>query len=84
MFNATLQGWYNYYGRYYASELSYIWFNLNQYLVRWVRRKYKIYARHKKRAWEYLSRLACANPTLFVHWRLGVIPKRLNNGSGVS
>ena len=55
MFNLVLKGWYNYYGRFYPSAMSMIWRNLNWYLVQWVRRKYKRFAGHKKRAREYLN-----------------------------
>jgi len=74
MFNPILRGWHAYYGRFYPSALRRLWRNLNQYLVRWVRRKFKRFSWHKKRAWKYLNRLACANPHLFVHWELGVFP----------
>lgn len=74
MFNPILRGWHAYYGRFYPSALRRLWKNLNQYLVRWVRRKFKRFSWHKKRAWKYLNRLARANPHLFVHWELGVFP----------
>ena len=74
MFNPILRGWHAYYGRFYPSALRRLWRNLNQYLVRWVRRKFKRFSWHKKRAWKYLNRLARANPHLFVHWELGVFP----------
>ena len=74
MFNPVLRGWYNYYGRFYPSGLQQIWRNLNWYLTEWVRRKYKRYAGHKRRAWQYVKRLARANPHLFVHWELGYLP----------
>jgi RNA-directed DNA polymerase len=72
--NPILRGWYAYYGRFYPSALGQIWNNLNEYLARWVRRKYKRFFRHKRRARRYLSRLARAHPELFIHWRLGVFP----------
>jgi RNA-directed DNA polymerase len=74
MLNPVLRGWHAYYGRFYPSALRRLWRNLNQYLVRWVRRKLKRFSWHKKRAWQYLNRLARANPHLFVHWQLGVFP----------
>ena len=74
MFNAKLRGWFTYYGRFYPSALRRIWRNVNGYLVRWVRRKYKRFAFHKKRAWKYLRRLAHMNPRLFAHWELGCMP----------
>lgn len=75
MFNAVLIGWYNYYGRFYPSELSSIWRHLNWYLIQWIRRKYKRFAWHKRRAREFLGRLAKANQNIFLHWKLGIFPK---------
>ena len=74
VFNPILRGWYTYYGRFYPSALGQIWNNFNQHLVRWVRRKFRQLYRHKRRAWKFLSRLARANPDLFIHWHLGVFP----------
>jgi RNA-directed DNA polymerase len=72
--NPILRGWHAYYGRFYPSALGQIWNNFNEYLARWVRRKYKRFFRHKRRARRYLARLARAHPDLFIHWRLGVFP----------
>jgi RNA-directed DNA polymerase len=82
--NPILRGWYAYYGRFYPSALGQIWNNFNEYLARWVRRKYKRFFRRKRRARRYLSRLARAHPDLFIHWRLGVFPCGLNDRSRMS
>jgi len=74
MFNPKIRGWYAYYGRFYPSMLCRIWRNINGYLVRWLRRKYKSLAGHKRRAWKHLRRLAEQNPRLFIHWELGYMP----------
>jgi RNA-directed DNA polymerase len=74
MFNPVLTGWHTYYGRFYPSALRRIWRNFNDYLVRWVRRKFKRFSWHKRQARAYINRLARANPNLFIHWRLGVFP----------
>ncbi len=84
MFNPILRGWLQYYGKFYPSQLRRIWKNLNTYLVRWVRRKYKRFARHKWRAREYLDKIARANVNLFVHWKLGCFPCGLSSGSRMS
>jgi RNA-directed DNA polymerase len=73
MFNAVLRGWQNYYGRFYGSAMSAIWRHLNVYLTRWMMRKYKHLARHKRRAREALEKLAQTCPDAFVHWKLGYI-----------
>ena len=74
MFNAKLRGWHNYYGKFYSSSMSTIWRHLNRYLVQWVRRKHKRFTKHKRRAWNYLNHLAHANPDLFIHWKIGIMP----------
>jgi RNA-directed DNA polymerase len=70
MVNPVLRGWLNYYGRFYPSALRQIWRNVNRYLVQWVRRKFKRFSRHQRRARRYLDRLARANPHLFIPWEL--------------
>jgi RNA-directed DNA polymerase len=74
MFNAVLIGWYNYYGRFYPSAINPVWKQVNMYLVQWMRRKYKRFYWHKRRAREYLNRIARINPHLFKHWELGIFP----------
>ncbi|MDH5229507.1 MAG: reverse transcriptase domain-containing protein [Gammaproteobacteria bacterium] len=74
MFNPILSGWNTYYGRFYPSALRLIWRNFNEYLVRWVRRKFKRFAEHKRLARDYINRISRANPNLFIHWRLAVFP----------
>jgi RNA-directed DNA polymerase len=41
MFNSIVQGWINYYGRFYKSRLLYFLRRLNRHLSRWACRKYK-------------------------------------------
>jgi RNA-directed DNA polymerase len=72
MFNANVQGWVNYYGRYYKSAMYPFLRNIERYLIRWVTRKYKRYQGHKGRAKNWLGRVRKREPKLFVHWRLGL------------
>ena len=74
MFNPILRGWQQYYGRFHGSAMSVIWKHMNDYLVRWMMRKYKSLARHKTRARHALGRLARQFPTAFVHWGMGCLP----------
>jgi len=74
IFDPILRGWHAYFGRFYPSALGKIWNSFNEYLARWVRRKYKRLFRHKRRSRRYLARFARAHPDLFIHWRLGVFP----------
>jgi len=82
MFNSKLQGWKNYYSRFYPTGMRDIWRNFNRYLAQWIRRKYKRFARHKRRSFNYLNTLAQANSHLFVHWKLGVFPGSKVVGAG--
>ena len=72
MFNAQVQGWVNYYGRYYKSAMYPFLRNMERFLVRWVMRKYKRLQGHKQRATSWLGRVRKREPKLFVHWRLGL------------
>jgi RNA-directed DNA polymerase len=74
MFNPIIRGWVNYYGRFYKSELYSVLRHLNRALVHWVRRKYKKLNRHKRRANDWLGRVARREPQLFVHWQMGILP----------
>jgi RNA-directed DNA polymerase len=74
MFNPTLRGWMNYYGRFYASAMFPVWNHMNGFLVRWLMRKHKSLAWHKRRARRTLGRLAETLPGAFVHWKAGYAP----------
>jgi RNA-directed DNA polymerase len=74
MFNTTLQGWINYYGRFYKSMLYPVFRHLNDTLVRWAMRKYKRLRRHRTRARRLIADIARRQPGLFAHWRFGVRP----------
>jgi len=58
MFGPVLRGWANYYGRFYPTALKPLWRHVNDYLVRWMQRKYKRLARGVIRAVRALGRLA--------------------------
>ena len=57
---------------------------MNEYLVRWAKRKYKRLYGHTRRAKRWLARVARREPTLFAHWRLGVRPDGWTMGARVS
>ena len=82
MVNTTVQGWINYYGRFYRTGLDPLLRRINEYLVRWAKGKYKRLHRHTRRAKRWLVRVARRQPTLFAHWRLGVRPKGWTMGAG--
>jgi RNA-directed DNA polymerase len=72
IFNAHLQGWVNYYGRYCKSAMYPCIRNMEHCLVRWVMRKYKRFRRNKTRATNWLGLVREREPKLFVHWKLGL------------
>lgn len=74
MFGPVLRGWSNYYGRFYPTAMKPLWRHVNDYLVRWMQRKYKRLARGVTRAARALGRVAEREPMAFVHWEKGFIP----------
>jgi len=72
--NPIVRGWINYYGQFYKSGLYPSLQQINDYLLRWARRKYKR-LRSKRKAWAWLATVARRDPDLFAHWRLaGALP----------
>jgi len=71
--NPMINGWINYYGRYYRSALYGMCRHVNKALVRWARRKFKPLRRHKTQAMKFLERISEQNPRLFAHWRQGML-----------
>lgn len=71
--NPKIAGWIAYYGRYTRSALYAMCRHVNKALVRWARRKYKSLRRHKTRAALFLEGIAEREPTLFAHWKLGMV-----------
>jgi RNA-directed DNA polymerase len=82
MFNAVVQGWINYYGRFYKSALYASLRPLNEYLARWAERKYKRLRRHQRRARGFIAGVALREPGLFAHWRFGLRPDGWAMGAG--
>jgi RNA-directed DNA polymerase len=74
MFGPVLRGWSNYYGRFYPTAMKPLWMQVNDYLVRWIQRKFKRLARGVTRAARALGRLAEGAPRSFVHWEKGIVP----------
>ena len=73
MFNSKIQGWMNYYMKFYKSEMYSLLRYINQCLVKWVRRKYKKrQARRKAEHW--LGEIAKRERNLFAHWKIGILP----------
>lgn len=70
--NPLVRGWYQYYGRFYKSEMSPVLKHVERYLVRWVRWKYKRLRNHGRNAKHYLGSVYNRTPGLFAHWALGI------------
>ncbi len=74
MFRAQIQGWLNYYGRFYKSAMYPTLRHINRKLSLWAMRKYKKLRRHRRRAEHRLGDIAKKHPGLFPHWRFGARP----------
>ena len=71
--NPIVRGWCNYYGRFYKSRLYRSLGRINDYLVRWARRKFKRLRTSSRRAWRWLRGVQRRAPTLFAHWAFGAL-----------
>ena len=69
-YNQYIQGWINYYGNFYRTQLRPTLKRIDLYVIRWARRKFKRLRRKTKGARDWFDRLRRANPTLFAHWQL--------------
>jgi RNA-directed DNA polymerase len=69
MINLVIQGWINYYGQYYKSELYPVFQYLDRILSRWAMRKFKSLKGHSRRAANWIQRIAKKQPGIFAHWR---------------
>lgn len=74
MFNPIIRGWINYYGRFYKSGLYPVMRHVNNALIQWARRKHKKLERHRRRAENWLGKIAKREPKLFSHWQMGILP----------
>lgn len=72
--NASLRGWWNYYGVFFASAFKRVLSHLNGILVKWVVRKYRRFKGSRLKAKKWLRRLSEREPNVLFHWRLGIKP----------
>ena len=68
-YDATLRGWWNYYGSFYPSAMAGIFRHFDLALAYWARRKYKGLAGRKRSSGHWLKRVARREPHWFAHWR---------------
>ena len=68
--NPILTGWWQYYGRYYRSEMFKLFRYLDERLGYYLRRMYRDLWGHKGRSLKRLNTIARRNPSWLVHWRI--------------
>ena len=69
-YNPYIEGWINYYGQFYRTQLRSTLKRIDVYVIRWARRKYKRLRHKTKGARDWFEGLRRANRTLFAHWQL--------------
>ena len=70
--NPCIRGWWNYYGKFFCSELVRQVGNfINCRFVHWARRKYKSIRDSWRRAFYWLCKLRRTQPGLLAHWNTG-------------
>lgn len=70
--NPIVRGWFQYYGRFYKSEMYKALTNVEWHLVGWARAKYKKLRNRIKRAKQFLAKVRKRSPDMFYHWTLGL------------
>lgn len=74
LINPALRGWYNYYGKFYRSELDRVITKVEISLKGWVKNKYRRKNGYLKKVQtsKYLGKVRSYRPYLFEHWRYGL------------
>ena len=67
--NKRVQGWINYYGRFYPSVLIRFLKRIDQYLMRWAMQKYKRLRSSRTKDRKFLEGVKTREPNLFAHWQ---------------
>ena len=70
MYNPVIRGWINYFKSYYKSAMYPTLRHIDCILAKWAMRKYKKLRGHKRKAQQWLARIAVNEPKLFAHWQL--------------
>ena len=69
--NATLRGWWNYYGAFYQNEMQKLSHYVDDRLRQWARRKYKALKGRRARSADWLHKMKECYPKMFFHWTVG-------------
>lgn len=72
--NPVLQGWINYYGKFYKTKLKDFMRGINAKLANWAIRKYKKIRVSLTSGMKWVRRLCDKQPNLFAHWTFGSKP----------
>jgi RNA-directed DNA polymerase len=67
-----VRGWFQYYGRLYKSEMYPSLRNIERYLIKWARTKYKRLRKYGRLARQFLGKVRKRSPNIFYHWTLGL------------
>ncbi|UPA54793.1 group II intron reverse transcriptase/maturase [Wolbachia pipientis] len=70
--NPIVRGWYQYYGRFYRTEIYKPLKNIERQLEKWARRKYKKLQTRGGLARQLLGKMRKEGPDTFYHWTLGL------------
>uniref|UniRef100_UPI00333F0D00 group II intron reverse transcriptase/maturase n=1 Tax=Wolbachia endosymbiont (group B) of Pilophorus perplexus TaxID=3066160 RepID=UPI00333F0D00 len=70
--NPIVRGWYQYYGKFYRTEVYKSLKNIERHLEKWVKRKYKRLRGHGRLARQFLGKVRKRSPDIFYHWTLGL------------
>ncbi|WP_275936935.1 group II intron maturase-specific domain-containing protein, partial [Wolbachia endosymbiont of Cylisticus convexus] len=73
--NPIVRGWYQYYGKFYRTEVYKSLKNVERHLEKWVKRKYKRLRGHGRLARQFLGKVRKRSPDIFYHWTLGLDQK---------
>jgi len=68
--NPILKGWWQYYGRFYKSEMFKLFKYLDECLAAYLRRKYRNLFGHKGQSLRKLNKIAKTHPSWLIHWSL--------------
>ncbi len=69
--NPVVRGWINYYGNYGRWELRFSLQQIDEYLIRWAKSKYKRLRGRQIKAAKAVRQMSQKRPFLFAHWKAG-------------
>jgi RNA-directed DNA polymerase len=72
VFNPKLRGWIQYYGKFRISALRGLCAMFQKILIKWAKRKFKRLKQSWVRAQNLIDKISREEPTMFIHWELGM------------